>query len=322
MRCIALAEAFAALEHKVIFAMSQASVGFLPSSFPSAWSVAVMSGDARREPAEMASALGSDGHLIVIDHYGRDAAFERACKALAGRVLAWDDQPNRAHDCDFVLDTGSDMTADEYAPRVRQGSRLLLGPRYAPLRADFAKLRPAALARRDGRRVRRIFISFGATDPAGATLTALDAVNLTGLDVHVDVAIGGSAPHLAALKARCTGKVALHIDAPDVADLMLNADLAIGAGGSTSWERCCLGLPTIVATIADNQHAITRTLAQAGAAFDLGLFNPAGVTVMADAIVAIATDPARRCDMAKAAAALVDGHGGRRVVGAVEELAG
>jgi len=93
------------------------------------------------------------------------------------------------------------------------------------------------------------------------------------LDVAVNVVMGVQAPHLNAIltKAETMDKVRVHIDANCMADLMIHSDLAIGAGGTTAWERCCLGLPSIVLQIAANQRDVVQALTQAEAAVECAL---------------------------------------------------
>ena len=100
-----------------------------------------------------------------------------------------------------------------------------------------------------------------------------------------------------------------------MASLMVEADFAVGAVGTTSWERCCLGLPTLAVTTADNQRQIARSLAVAGAVEVVGDAGEVTADALAARIAALSDDPSRRRAMAHAAAALCDGQGAARVVG-------
>ena len=84
--------------------------------------------------------------------------------------------------------------------------------------------------------------------------------------------LGGRAPYLNSVidKAKLLSlNIEVTVDADDMAQRMVDADLAIGAAGSTSWERCCLGLPTVMMVLADNQKTIAKNLALDGVVFDV-----------------------------------------------------
>jgi UDP-2,4-diacetamido-2,4,6-trideoxy-beta-L-altropyranose hydrolase len=250
--------------------------------------------------------------LLVVDHYGRAAAFERACRGFAKRILAIDDLADREHDADVLVDAGAPAN-NAYRKLVPASCRVLVGPKHALVHPDFRRARGAALARRDGRAVKRVLVSFGQIDAANATVRALAALDAAGFAGAVDVVLGRAAPHLGAVRAMAAGRVRLHVDAPDMAALMSEADLAIGAGGGTAWERCCLGLPSILVTLADNQRGIIAIVAAAGAGVDAGPAGPNTERRIADALRLFLAD-GQRAAMAEAGAALVDGRGGERVL--------
>ncbi len=204
---------------------------------------------------ELPRRLAGGADLLVVDHYGRDAVFERACRAWARRILVLDDATGRDHDCDLLLDAAASDPAP-YRDRVPAHAQLLLGPAYATLRPAFLARRGEALARRDGRPVRNILVSLGATDPANATCRVLDALEPVLGEAAVTVVLSSRAPHLAEVQRRARGAITLMTDVADMAELMTKADLAIGAAGSSAYERAVLGLPTVMVTLADNQRGI------------------------------------------------------------------
>ena len=231
-----------------------------------------------------------------------------------------DDLADRAHDCDALLDQTPGRRAEDYGALVPGGCRLLLGPRYALLRPQFRAARGAALKRRraDGP-VRRILVSLGATDPDNVTATVLEGLARAGVAAEVEVVMGAGAPHLAAVRARAralSGKmpVSVTVGAGNMAALMADADIAVGAAGTASWERCCLGLPAVVLVVAENQRAGAKALAGAGAARILDA--PAGITAthVAAAVDGLCRSADERRRMALAAADLCDGRGVARVV--------
>jgi spore coat polysaccharide biosynthesis predicted glycosyltransferase SpsG len=133
--------------------------------------------------------------------------------------------------------------------------------------------------------------------------------------VRADILVGGSrAQALRERLAACAPhRVELHAADADAAALMAQADLALGAGGTTSWERCCLGLPALLVVLADNQRTVVAALAGAGAARSLGAASALDPARLAAELDAALGDPARLEAMSAAAAALCDGAGARRV---------
>lgn len=209
---------------------------------------------------------------LVVDHYKLDAAWERVLRPYAQKLMVIDDLANRSHDCDLLLDQNYYRNQDRrYQGLVPESCVTLLGPAYVLLRQEFAEARQRLRAR-DGT-VRRILIFFGGSDPTNQTQTALEALKLLERqDVGVDVVVGSANPHRDAIQAMCgeLPNVTFHCQVSNMAELILNADLGIGAGGAAMWERCYLGLPTITVVFADNQERTTEDVAQIGAIEYLG----------------------------------------------------
>lgn len=202
---------------------------------------------------------------LVVDHYALDASWESPLRKAAGRLLVIDDLANRRHDCDLLLDQNfySDMDG-RYSGLVPAHCRLLLGPRYALLRDEF-RLSREQLTRRNGP-VRRVMVFFGGMDAdnhTGRIVTALANHRIDGL--HVDVVIGAQHPRREQIEAACNDQhFDCHVQTGRMAELMARADLAIGAGGAATWERCCVGLPAIAVCTAGNQARQVADAASAG----------------------------------------------------------
>lgn len=251
---------------------------------------------------------------LVVDHYALDARWERALRPHVGRIMAIDDLADRAHACDLLLDQNLQPGPDRYRGLVPENCELLLGPRYALLRPQFLDARKSLRAR-DGV-VRRILVAFGGVDAQGATLLALEVIaRLNRPEIAVDVVITSACPHRQAIEARCAAlpNVRLHVDVEDMAGLMANADLAIGAGGSMIWERCCLGLPTLLLALADNQIEVGRQLAKKGAAWFLGSQEALSAEDLSHVLHAAVAMPESLSLLARQAHVLVDGLGARRL---------
>jgi UDP-2,4-diacetamido-2,4,6-trideoxy-beta-L-altropyranose hydrolase len=274
-RCLTLAQALRDHGWSCAFAVSAETTAAVPRLRRAADAILTLDVAAADEPRRMADGFGGEADLLVVDHYARDVAFETACRRWTRRILVIDDLADRRHDADLLLDQTLDRSPSDYAALVPPHCRVLAGSEYALLHPAFAANRPAALSRREGCVApRRILVAFGATDPGNATCLALRAIGASRLALEVDVILGAGAPHLEAVQAELTTMphpTRLHIDveAETVAALM-TADLAIGAGGTTSWERCCLGLPTVVLQTAANQRTIVRALVERRAAVFAG----------------------------------------------------
>lgn len=256
---------------------------------------------------------------VVFDSYALSADHHRAI-AKGRPALVIDDLADRPLAADLVLDAGPARRAEDYAGLLPPHARLLLGPNHAPVRPAFVALRETALARRAERGpVRRILVSLGMTDVGGATgrVVALLAPILG--DIKLDLVVGGAAPSLPALRALAEAdpRFVLHVDAQDMPHLVLEADLAVGAGGSTTWERCVLALPALTLILADNQIAAARALEAAGVTpcLDVSAADFAGAFVaLAKSLI---TDADRRAALSASSATVCDGRGAGRVAEAV-----
>jgi UDP-2,4-diacetamido-2,4,6-trideoxy-beta-L-altropyranose hydrolase len=269
--------------------------------------------DPEADASETAQAIAGLVDLVIVDHYGLDRRWEEAFKPFAQRCAVIDDLADRPHRCDVLIDvTQGDDRARLYDPLVPADAILLLGPRYAILRPEFRSLR-AAMRRRSGA-IDRVLISFGAIDAGNHSETAWQAVRAVAKEAEVDIVLGGNAPHLkrVAEAIRSDTRTHLHIDTPVIANLMAAADLAVGAGGTTTWERACLGLPTIVTAIAENQHDNVQALAKAGAALSVPLGDEYEERLM-DAVCSLMADLRYMTSMSAAAGELVDGKGAERL---------
>jgi UDP-2,4-diacetamido-2,4,6-trideoxy-beta-L-altropyranose hydrolase len=274
------------------------------------------------ELAEMAGLLAQGEEAfdwLVVDHYGLGADWERGMRRHCKHVLVIDDLADRNHDCDLLLDQNLVQDMDSrYTESVGDCCRKLLGPRFALLQPDFAAWR-GRTAPKVGP-VRRILVFFGGADAshlAGTTLRAIQ--NLGHKDLQVDLVIGADHPRrdeLALLAGDIPG-VVLHRNLPTLAPLMAGADLAIGAGGVTSWERCCLGLPSLIVTLAQNQLPIARALDARGLARRLGDVADMDVDRMTAAIGDL-VGRGISVEQSNACRDLVDGNGVGRVVAAIE----
>jgi UDP-2,4-diacetamido-2,4,6-trideoxy-beta-L-altropyranose hydrolase len=270
---------------------------------------------------DLAQALAAERfEAVVFDHYGLADADHR--RIAQGRpALAIDDLADRPLAADLVLDSGPARQAEDYDGLTPDGVRLLLGPQYAPVRSEFAALRERALGWR-GEPVGRVLVSLGLTDLDGITGRVVERLRPRVSEVGIDIVLGAEAASLASLSkiARRDTRIVLHVDSPHMARLTAEADIAIGAGGSSAWERCTLGLPTLMLVLADNQRAAAKDLAEREAAL---VVDPAAAdfeVAFDRALVRLTTDANLRRQLATTSAELCDGQGAPRVAEAFLKL--
>lgn len=207
---------------------------------------------------------------LVVDHYALDAKWERALADAAGKIMVIDDLANRPHECALLLDQNLGRVASDYDGLLPAECQRLIGPRYALLRPEFAALREQSLSRRRNPELKRILISLGGVDRTNVTGRVLEALSESALprSTKLDIIMGAAAPYLDDVRqqtARLPFKATVSVNVKDMAQRMCLADLAIGAAGSTSWERCCLGLPAILMVLAENQKSAAEALKRSGA---------------------------------------------------------
>jgi UDP-2,4-diacetamido-2,4,6-trideoxy-beta-L-altropyranose hydrolase len=317
-RCLALAEWLSDAGWHCAFVFREPTLATVPLLARSSHRLMPLDGPVDGEASELAG-RGEACDLFVVDHYARPREYETQCRTFANRILAFEDRPTRAHDCDYLLDATPARRPSDYTSIVPPSCIQLVGPQYAILHPRFAAARPTALARRiETISAGRVLVSIGMTDSSNMTGIVLEGIAQSGLPLDIDVVLGSAAPHLASVRERVQSLGArLHIDTADMAALMSAADIAIGGAGTSSFERCCLGLPALIILAADNQQDIADALVAAGASqliATAGLLTPSHV---AEALARICADASARAKMSDAAARLCDGRGAIRVLAAL-----
>jgi UDP-2,4-diacetamido-2,4,6-trideoxy-beta-L-altropyranose hydrolase len=322
MRCLTLACAMRGRGWEVVFASRALAGNLLAFIASEGFAVRALAaeapGDEAAQASEVVAALGGERvDALVVDHYDLAARFAGPFQAGGAKVLVVDDLANRVHACDVLLDQNLvEGFERRYEGLVPPGATLLLGPRHVLLREEFAT---QAIAR--GGPVPRLLLSFGGTDPSNVTEAVLGALRtFVWAPWEADVVIGQTNPHRARIEAIVAEdpRLVLHVQTARMAALMAQADLMVGAGGSTHWERCALGLPAIVVSLAENQRPTTACVAARGACVDLGPSEDVDRERFAREILALLGDRERLRAMGERAATLVPCEGGvARVVDAL-----
>ncbi len=268
-------------------------------------------------------ALADDDAIdwLVVDHYGLDERWQQAMRSCAMHIMVIDDLADRLHDCDLLLDQNYYEDLEfRYDRLVPDHCQRLLGPGYALLRPEFSEARET-LRHRDGA-INRILICMGGADPQNVTESAVEAIRMIHRpEITVDVVIGAANPHAERLKTVCRlmSNCTYRYRVENMAALMAAADLAIGAPGSSTWERCCLGLPTIFIASARNEVAIARAAEWIGIGSYLGLHYDVTPSKIANEIRTLLGNPLTLNAWSEQAMSLVDGTGAERVCQAVCE---
>ena len=249
---------------------------------------------------------------LVVDHYAMDARWEEQLVDFYQHLMVIDDLADRPHVADILLDQTLGREAADYQLHVPSDCSVLCGSRYALLRPEFIALRPYSLLRRVQPTLRQVLVTMGGVDKDNATGQVLDALSRCVLppDCRVVVVMGPKAPHLNLLKTQAQTlpySTQILSGVTNMAQLMADSDLAIGAAGATAWERCCLGLPTLMLVLAENQRHLAEALVDVGAAklLDLNRLN------LSEMIASLGMGPT--------ASTLVDGEGVARVLQAMRE---
>lgn len=285
-----------------------------------AWLGSTWQTDAQ-ETAVILASLQPD--WLVVDHYALDQRWEETLAPHYRKLMVIDDLADRAHNCDLLLDQNLGRQPQDYANLVPAHCKVLVGPQHALLRPEFAALRAYSLQRRDQPALKNILITMGGVDQPNATGQVLQALKGCALpqDCRITVVMGQQAQWLQQVRALAQDMhwpTEVLVNISDMAQRMADSDLAIGAAGSTSWERCCLGLPTLMVVLAENQKLGAKALQEATAALLIGDVNDIAMKLP------LAINPSashhRLQEMSTATAAITDGRGVDKVLKAMRVL--
>jgi len=259
---------------------------------------------------------------IVLDGYQFDSGFQQSLKDSGLRVLAVDDYGHAGrYSADLVLNQNLGANEDLYADRA-PSTRLLLGPRFAMLRREFTTA--PGWTRRIPDVARKVLVTLGGADPDNVTLTVIKSLGQVCVDgLEAVVVVGASNPHLAVLETaaqRSQVRIELQVNVTDMPALMRWADVAVAAGGTTSWERAAFGLPGLVLVLADNQRRVAEACDAAGLGRNLGWHEQVTETTLAEALGGLLHDLDARTGMVFHSRQVVDGRGAERVLHAMTDF--
>lgn len=261
----------------------------------------------------------SHAEWVVVDDYAAEASSDRALRRFAERVLVLDDHASRARDADLLLSQALTRTVEDYAGRVPEGCTILVGPHYALVRPEFGYHVPAATSNPRVSAVRQVFVAMGGTDAGnslGRVLTALAGLNPTNRPVvHVMIStLSRAADRLEALLNRLPYECVVHRDLDDPVALMAGCDVAVTAGGMTSFELATLGVPSVIVPSTPLEAEVARVLAEHAEMSVIERDDPEWEKALLSALGSIGRHSRRT------ASRVFDGGGARRVVKAMEDM--
>jgi UDP-2,4-diacetamido-2,4,6-trideoxy-beta-L-altropyranose hydrolase len=274
--------------------------------------------------AAAAFAATFDPAVVVTDHYGVGLAEEMALARAPRRVAVIDDLADRRHLASLLVDPGFGRRASDYDGLTLAGAEVLAGPLYALVRQEFAAARPRALSRRAKHgAVRRALVSLGLTDVGGITARVVETLAPELGEARLEVVVGAEAPSLERLRAiaAADGRIRVHVDTTDMASLCADADVAIGAGGSSVWERATVALPTATVVLAQNQSAMVEALARTGLTVALDARADGFEAALVQTWRGLVDEDETRRALGERAAEICDGRGAERVADAILALA-
>ena len=264
---------------------------------------------------EIIKGLETSPDWLVVDHYALDEIWEGYLRPFCKKITVIDDLADRPHDCDLLLDQNFyENLESRYDGIVPFRCKKLLGPKYALLRPEFREARKK-LRKRDGH-IRRIMIFFGGSDLTNETTKALEAVRMLNRpDITVDVVVGAFNPHRKVIEqiASDLPDCTCHFNVEDMAALIAVADLGVGAGGTTVWERYAIALPSLVISIARNQEKTVSDMAESGYLLFLGRSEAVSVDSLYHALEIALQSPWLLISFSQKTWSLVDGKGAKRV---------
>jgi UDP-2,4-diacetamido-2,4,6-trideoxy-beta-L-altropyranose hydrolase len=317
MRCLALSQALKAEQVEVGF-ICASHPGFDPAQITDlGFDLDVISVVQGMEDAKLSSRIvqAKSPDWLVVDHYGLGIEWERYQRPYTSRLMVIEDLANRPHAADMLLD--QNLRADSgraYEALLPANCLRLLGPEYALLRPQFFEARKSCKTRT--RIPPRILLFMGGGDEQNVTMGVLKLLQESGSSFSLQTVVGQAHPAKESIQRLCHEQGwGFHCQVANMAALMVESDLAIGAGGVSSWERCTLGLPTLIITLSENQAENADMLERSGAAISLGWWNQLDSGKIRNVLGMLNSE--RLSAMSQAASALVDGRGAMRVAEAL-----
>ena len=256
---------------------------------------------------------GNNNSILILDSYILSKQWENSVKPFVKKLIVIDDQPNRSHNCDLLIDQNlSSDNKKRYEKLLPKKTKKLLGPKFVMIRKEFNLLRRYVKIRTFP--IKNILVSFGGTDTDNQSLKILNSFKKTDSNLHFDIVLGKGNKNKKYIKNLCSKQknFSYHEQINYIEKLMLKSDISIGSSGSTAWERCCLGLPSIISISAKNQKNIANELSKRNCAINLGDVKQLDKSDYKSSINKISNYQLKK--MSKNSFKLVDGKGTERIL--------
>lgn len=268
----------------------------------------IEAGAQKRDALETLEAGAGVWDAIIVDHYGLDIEWEAAVRGSTRKLIVVDDLANRRHHADVLVDHNwyGAGTSTRYSGILNADAVQLLGPRYCLLNVAYSQARPTRQPVHNP--PQSVLVNFGGNDVAGQTLTATRAA-LDATTLDIEIVLGSKALITEELMTLVDSepRVSLHVALSNLASLLGRVDLVMGASGTGTWERLCMGVPSIVTTVSDSQSGVTRALSDSGHCTWLGIATNVTTAHYAEALTAAEQQGVN------APPAIVDGYGSARL---------
>ncbi|REL26044.1 UDP-2,4-diacetamido-2,4,6-trideoxy-beta-L-altropyranose hydrolase [Thalassotalea euphylliae] len=259
--------------------------------------------------------------LLIVDHYHIDSQWQDSLNGYYQKLCVIDDLANRHHLADYLIDQTYGREQQDYLSLLSPKCQTMLGSRYMLLRNEFAKLRVQAIdKRKKTNAIKKILVVMGGIDEQNVSVKILGLLAKAYIDSSLPII------KVAVVASRCTPCLSelsglslkydwltLHIDTKNISNLMLEADLAIGASGTTTWERCCMGLPTLSLIVAENQSLVNHNVSKKGASINLGMPQNLNTQIIVSAILSLNKNKNMYDTMVTQALEICDGTGAYRI---------
>lgn len=326
MRCLALAQAWQDVGGKVTFAMAESTPAIevrLAAESCELFPIRSEPGSTEDAGEMVAFARERRAHWVVVDGYCFTAKYQEALRDAGFKILFLDDYGHAEHYyADVVLNQNVHANETLYKSREHY-TRLLLGPAYCLLRREFAVWR--SWERKIAPEVHKVLVTMGGSDAANLSARVIEAIERVRLEsLTATLVVGGSSPHFESLQkaaAKANGEIRVLRDVSNLAELMSQSDVAISAAGSTCWELCLLGLPSLLIDVAPNQTAVAREMHAKGCAIHVGNSDVSAQQI-AEQLGRLLDSQALRESLSQHARGLVDGKGAERVASALRGAEG
>ena len=316
IRCLALAEELSYRGFRTIFCTKDFDSGLIMKIKSEGFDLSVIPANLSLEEDRKhftSIAKRNNADIAITDNYYFTNGYLKHLKDNFKVVVSIDDVADTFFYSDILINQNINAIPEKYNGKTENGTKLLLGPAYALLRPEFKKYHDKS---REFDSVKNILVTLGGSDQENQTLKALRALEKIEGDLSITIVLGVSNRNKEGIRKyvnKIKKDIKLLENVSNMAELMCEADIAIGAGGSTSWEFCCIGVPIIIIFLAENQKSIAEGLCVRGISVNLGNYRYVSENDIKTAVEELINNPYKRKVMSQKGKEIVDGKGAERV---------